>query len=360
MKNLTLIFVAIFATTSVFAQSKKEKQEKAESMAYEAVQLMDNGNPDAAIELLEEAQKLDPKSMDIPYEMGYAYLMKNDAAQAIKQFKPLLKHKDVNDRVYTMLGNSYDINGQPDKAIATYDDGLKKFPNSGTLHLERGNMHLQKDEYNEAMAYYEKGIEVDPNHSSNYYRAAKIYFMSNQKIWGMIYAELFILMNPGTDRSIELSGLLYDCYQNSITITSDTSSKIDFCENIMTISDINDIQMPYCMTWGAAMSLAVIVKDTIDLPTIDNIRSAFISNYYSMGSDEEYPNILYDYRKGIEDAGLGSAYNHYILSAGAPEYVQQWATENEDELKKLGGYFAENPFVVNDKHRFYRKQYPGE
>lgn len=360
MKNLALVAALIFVATSTFAQSKKEKQEKAESLVYEAIQLMDKGNPDAAIELLEDAQKLDPKSMDVPYEMGYAYLMKNDASEAIKLFRPLLKHKDVNDRVYTMLGNSYDINGQPEKAIETYDKGLQKFPNSGTLHLERGNIHLQKEEYNEAMAYYEKGIEVDPGHSSNYYRAAKIYFMSNQKIWGMMYAELFILMNPGADRSIELSSMLYDCYQNNITLTSDTSAKIDFCENIMTISDINDIQLPYCSTWGTAMSLAVFVKDTIDLPTLDKIRSAFINNYYSMGFDKEYPNILYEYRKGIEDAGLGSTYNHYILSAGAPEYTQQWVSENEDELKKLGSYFAENPFVVNDKHRFYRKQYPGE
>lgn len=358
-----LLATAFLAIQSVsFSQTNEEK---AGQMTYDAVQKMDAGDPKGAIELLKKAKKLDPKSMDIPYEMGYAYLLMEDYKKAVESFESILKHKDVTERVYVMLGNSYDYNGQPDLAIQTYDKGLKKFPKAGALYLERGNMHLQAGEYNEAMSYYEKGIDADPQYSSNYYRASKIYFMSNQKIWGMMYAEIFILLQPGTDRSMELSALLYDCYHDNIEITSDTSIQVDFCENIISInkaSDLKNFLMPYCTSWGSAMALATAIDfdDSLNLAGLVKIRSNFISNYYSLGTDKNFPNALYDYCKQVQDAGHADAYNYYILMMGDPDSAKIWLDSNEVALDNLSEYMAKNPFKVSENNHFVRTQYPGE
>lgn len=49
-----------------------------------AIELMDNGKIEASIELLEEAQKLDPDRFDYPYELAYAHYLKKDYKGAIK------------------------------------------------------------------------------------------------------------------------------------------------------------------------------------------------------------------------------------------------------------------------------------
>ena len=178
IKFVSLLFFTALSALSIYSQTEAELNES-QKLIYEAVQKMDAGEVDASMELLKQAKKLDPRGMTAIYEMGYAYTLKNDYGKAIKYFKSITNHKEVNDRVFVMLGNCYDINGQPEEAVKAYEKGLNKFPNSGRLHLERGNMFLQKEEYNDALFYYEKGIEVEPNFSSNYYRAANIYFMSN-------------------------------------------------------------------------------------------------------------------------------------------------------------------------------------
>jgi hypothetical protein len=63
-------FLGLLSISSAFAQSK---QEKAYEKGKAAIQLMDAGKFDESIQLLEEAQKLDPNEINYPYEIAYAY-----------------------------------------------------------------------------------------------------------------------------------------------------------------------------------------------------------------------------------------------------------------------------------------------
>ncbi len=359
--RLLLTTVTLLFTFSLVAQSKKEQAHK---LTFEAVQKMDAGKIDESIVLLKKAKKLDPDGMNPIYEMGYAYTMKGEYAKSIKMYQSILDHEDVSDRVYVMLGNAYDYDGKREEAIQTYEDGLEKFPKSGALHLERGNMYLQQEDYSNAMFYYEKGIEVEPTYTSNYYRAANIYFLTDQEIWGMMYAELHILLSPGSERSIELSKKLYDCYKDNITATSDTSMQIDLCESILTIDNISDVEnlkMPYCTSWGTAMSLAALqFSDALDIEDIARIRSSFVKNYFSMGYGESLPNVLYDYRKKIADEDLDRIYNYYIVMMGEPDFAREYFEANEAELDKLSQFLYSEPINISEDNKLYRKQYAGE
>ncbi|MCH5689913.1 tetratricopeptide repeat protein [Niabella sp. W65] len=174
--NIKTISLLLLLTTSQITLAQTNK-EKALAKGKEAIKLMDNGQLDKSIQLLEEAQKIDPEDVNYPYELGYAYYIKKDFRKASQILEGLLVHKDANDRVYQLLGNAYDHMGNSDKAIAQYEAGLKKFPNSGNLYLEMGVMQMAKQDYAKALAYYEKGIEVAPGFPSNYYWAAKILFV---------------------------------------------------------------------------------------------------------------------------------------------------------------------------------------
>ncbi len=167
IKNIrTILFILLISSFQiVFGQSSNK--EKALNKGMEAIKLMDEGKYEESIQLLEEAQKLDPTDIDYPYELAYAYYSKKDYKKASKYLEGLLKHKDIIDKVYQLLGNSYDLQGKSDKAIETYEAGLKLYPNSGSLHLEMGIMSMSKKEYNQALFLFEKGIEVAPKYPSN-------------------------------------------------------------------------------------------------------------------------------------------------------------------------------------------------
>ncbi|MEC5143909.1 tetratricopeptide repeat protein [Chitinophaga sp. 212800010-3] len=89
-KKLILSY-SLLLSLSVVAQHNSNA---AEEKKKEAVQLMDNGNPDAAIALLDEALKLDPDNPAIIYEKAAAFYIKQDYKAARKILRGLLKRDD--------------------------------------------------------------------------------------------------------------------------------------------------------------------------------------------------------------------------------------------------------------------------
>ncbi|MCO5269433.1 MAG: tetratricopeptide repeat protein [Brumimicrobium sp.] len=323
---------------------------------------MDNGQLDKSIKLLEEAQKLDPDDINYPYELAYAYYVKKDYKKATKYLEGILNHKDINDRVYQLLGNSYDNLGKSDKAIETYKAGLKQFPNSGNLYLEMGVMQMGKKDYYKALDYYEKGIEVEPKFSSNYYWASKIYCSSTEEVWGMIYGEIFMNLERNSRRTAEISKLLYDTYKSEIKFISDTSFSVSFSKNasinISNLTDSSKMKLPFGIgVYEPTLMLSMLSVKTIDINSLDDIRSTFVDNYFTNGHDETYPNVLFSYQKQVKEAGHIEAYNHWILMKGDEDGFGKWHSENKDKWDNFVNWFGENGLKINDKNKFYSGQY---
>lgn len=362
MKGLTTAIVLILlisASQSGYGQTSDK--DKALEKGREAIRLMDNGKIDESIQLLEEAQKLDPNRFDYPYELAYAYYLKEDYKRAIKILEKNENHQNVTDVLYQLLGNSYDILGKSDKALDAYDAGIKKFPGSGRLYLEKGNVFWGKKEYMKALPLYEKGIEAAPNFPSNYYRLAKLYCASQEEMRGMIYGEIFMNLEPNSERTAEISKLLFDKYKTEIKFTSDTSMSVSFSQNLITnIGDLTNkdkIKMPLGIVYETTLSVSIIPEKTIDINSLDNIRSRFVDNYFKQGHDKTHPNVLFSYQKLIKDAGQMEAYNHWILMKGDGDGYDKWKSENKDKWENFVKWFSENRINIDDSNKFYSGQY---
>lgn len=324
----TTVFLLLMAIVQIsFGQSTNK--EKAHAKGTEAVNLMDNGEIEKSIKLLEEAKKLDPENIDYPYEIAYAQYLKKDYKAAIKILEPLTKHKDVNEIIYQLLGNSYSMDSQSKKAINTYENGIKKFPNSGKLYLERGNMEMLAKEYGKALEFYEKGIEVNPKFPSNYFWVTKIYCSSTEEVWGMIYGEIFMNLERNSKRTAEISKLLFDTYKSEIKFSSDTSFSVSFSKNAsINLNDLSNpgvFKLPFGLgAYEPTLMLSMLSVKEINLSTLHKIRSAFVDNYFSNGNNKVYPNILFEYQKLVKEAGHFEAYNHWILMKGDEEAFGEW------------------------------------
>lgn len=351
--GLLLCFVA---GQIAYGQTNKEK---ALSKGQEAIELMDNGKVDESIKLLEEAQKLDPDRFDYPYELSYAHYLKEDYKGVIEILEKNIDHKDVTERLFQLLGNCYDVLGNSDKAFEAYDEGLKIFPNSGMIYLEKGNVYWGKKEYGKALPFYEKGIEVDPKFPSNYYRATRIYCGSSEEVWGLIYGEIFMNLELNSKRTAEISKLLFDTYKSEITINGD-SAKIDFCNVVMNADDIvgkDKIKFPFCMVFGQAFIMSIIDIKAIDINSLDKIRTAFVENYFKMGHNKTHPNILIDYQDKILKSGHSEAYNHWILMKGDEDGFNKWQSANKDKWDSFVKWFNNKGLKVDNSNKFYSGQY---
>jgi len=360
--QIKTIGLLLFISAGQFVYGQTTNQEKALEKAQAAIELTDNGKFDESIKLLEEAQKLDPDEINYPYELAYTYYTRKDYKMAVKYLESIQKHKQVDDKVYQLLGNSYDYLGKSDKAIETYEAGLKLFPKSGNLYLEMGVMQLGKKDYNKALDYYEKGIEVAPEFSSNYYWASKIYCSSTEEVWGMIYGELFMNLERNSARTAEISKLLYDTYKNEIKFTSDTSITVSFSKimsiNINNQNDTDKMKIPFGIgVYEPILMLSILTEKTIDINSLNNIRSAFVDNYFTKGYDKTYPNILFSYQKQIKEAGHLEAYNHWILMKGDEDGFVKWYALNKEKWEEFVNWFGANKLTINDTNKFYRDQY---
>jgi len=354
MNKLVLLLLFQLFAIVLFAQSDKEI---ALTKAKEAIKIMDEGKIEESIKLLEECQKLDSENHIYPYEIAYAYFLKKDYKKAIKILKKVKKYKDINSQVYQMSGNCYSYLGEPNEAIKEYEEGMKLFPNSGNLHLEKGNIFLVKEEYNEAIKNYEKGIEVDPTFASNYYRLAKLFLNSKDKLSGLIYGEIFMNLERTTQRTQELSELMYNTYKSSITIRKD-SSKIDFCDVILDASTIKpggDIKLPLCAIFGKNFILSIINESNIDLNSLSSIRTKFLENYFR-NDFKSYPNVLFEYQKKILENNFFDAYNHYLFQIGAQEEFNKWLESNGEEYEEFVEWYIknENIIAITKENKFVR------
>lgn len=358
IKIIGLVMFMIIGQITYGQTNKDKALEKGQA----AIELMDNGKIDESIKLLEEAQKLDPDRFDYPYELAYAHYLKEDYKGVIKILEKNIDHKDVSERLFQLLGNSYDILGKTDKAFEAYDEGLKKFPNSGMIYLEKGNVYWGQEEYGKALPFYEKGIEVDPKFSSNYYRATLIYCGSTEEVWGMIYGEIFMNLERNSQRTSEISKLLYDTYKSEIKFTSDTSFSVSFSKNAsLNIADLQDpskMKLPFGIgIYEPTLMMSMINEKSIDLNSLDRIRTNFVETYFKNGNDKKYPNILFDYQNKVLKAGHLEAYNHWILMKGDEDAFGIWHSSNTEKWDDFVNWFTDNGLEVDDSHKFYSGQY---
>ena len=358
MRTIFFIVAMFFLTQISFAQTNEEI---AVEKTKEAIRLMDRGNIEEALLLLEEAQKLDSENIFIPYEMAAAYYLNKDYATSIRILKKLRKRKDVNSLVFQLLGNSYSLNGERKNAIKTYEEGLKKFPNSGALHLERGNMEMFVENYSDALRYYEAGIKVDPAFPSNYYWAAKLYCNSSEKVWGVIYGEIFINIETSTNRTVEISKLIFDTYKNEIQFQEENKVSVNFSKNaeisLEWLSDPKNFKLPFGGVYVLTLILAVIPEKEINISSLNRIRTNFLELYYDNENQEKYPNVLFDYQNKMFAEGQLEAYNHWILMHGDLDGFERWRENNPEKWDAFLDWFVYYPLILSEDNKFFREQY---
>ena len=187
---------------------------------------------------------------------------------------------------------------------------------------------------------------------------------SNQRVWGLIYGEIFVNLEPNTQRTREISALLYDTYRRSITRNGDTLH-VDVGQPVMKAPAKGDkIKLPFTLIYTTDLTLATVgiyntSADTVSIASLDEVRRKFVENWYTMKHNVEYPNVLFDRESAIAAAGHLQAYNYWLLSAGSPE-SRTWADSHREKLTAFIEWLGEHPMRIDSSNVFSRLLVEGE
>ncbi|MEQ8927314.1 MAG: hypothetical protein RLO81_15955 [Fulvivirga sp.] len=341
MKNIIISLIILFPLLAN-GQSEKDKN-KAEEIGLKAIQIMDEGDYNKAVTLLLKAQKLDPNRFDYPYEIGYALYQSKLYEQTIEWLNPLMSHPEATDVLYQLLGNAYDELEYRDSAIWCYQKGIEKYPNSGKLFLESGIVEYRKENYDQAVQYWEDGIRAEPNFSSNYFWLGRTLSDSNLKIWSLMYGEIFMLLEPNTHRTQEMSEILYDVYNSSIEFETDTSSRVSLNKEIVIKADefAENPIIPFELNFEALFTLACAPDSSrtnkdLNIYLFSKIRQDF-SEYWNQKDFSQ--NTLFEFHQILIKHDVFDAYNYWLLMMGDIENYKSWFDSNGQEFEVFAAYF---------------------
>ncbi|WP_158538481.1 tetratricopeptide repeat protein [Chitinophaga skermanii] len=361
---------------SLSAQSVQENNTQAGDQLMEAaITLMDNGNSDSAVILLDQALQLSPKNPTYTYEKAFAYYLKKDYKTALQLLQPFYKKGIATMSMFKLLGNSYDYLGEPKKALEVYEKGIEQFPGkAGYLYLEKGVVKMADNKYNEALQAFENGIRATPTHASNYYWAAKIFCNATEvPLWGLLYGEVFCNLERGSKRTEEISKLLLYTFKNRITFT-DSSANVKLYSAPVNINislpkkgelDPNALanQLKGVLDrfatgfYEPTFAVGTTPFKQINAATLYEIRLHVLNTYYEKGYDKKYNDVLFDYQRKILNAGHFEAYNYWLFSGGGDDELENWVDAHKSKWNEFIEWFKANPLKVDTDHYFSRSKY---
>lgn len=386
MKILSFaVLFSLFLASPLFSQTNIP-----DSLLNAGISLIDEGELDKAWDVLEKAYKEYPQHTVFRYEQALIRMIEERYEDAAEIMEEIIDTPDSYGRYYQMLGNSYDLSGDAAKAIKTYKKGLELYPESGELYLELGVMYGKEDDYDKAMQQWEGGLTADPGFPSNYFHAGRIFMMTEDRGWGHLYTEIFLNLEPGTDRSMAMRGLLWQSYNDAISLSEESgedveeqvksdegeidvikessqSGSFEFFEEIAVEfdSEKEEMMFPYPFFFAKAASVAstplIVAGAPLTVAKIHRFRSDFLEQWYADTVASEHFNIhLYDYQQRLKDAGLFETYNYYLFYCEeTAEEVQAWFEENPEQIDRLVEWLGRNPYTQGRTHPFSRLDLPG-
>ena len=325
-----------------------------------AIEKMDQGMYSNAISQLEGVVKDYPKLFVPRYELAYALMLNKDYQKAYDCLKKAKGCKDKTDQWYQLMGTLEDYLGSPDKCMKTFQKGLKEFPNSGLLHVEMGMAYQAREQYNEAVSHYLSGIERDPMFPSNYFRAANLYLSSSMPIWGLMLGEMYMLLDPYSQRADAVSSNLSGFMRQAVTLT-DTSVNVKLGSQFNIFADPKTmaIMMPFEVSYSlhadlSAVPAAIKGRKTLDVETLTLMHRALMESFVAdspKSLSQKHGDILFPYLKRIDEAGFFDVYCH-LLYRGMGDEAANWLQDHSFELEAFQKWLQQNRFVVTTATAF--------
>jgi len=216
---LAIVLLAAPAVAQPEAKSAGGGQEKSASRLIEEGQsLHDAGRYDEAIARYRQALALDPDNAAALYEIAFSYDAKKDYAHCVEATREGLRHPgDYGARLYSEQGNCLDDAGRGAEAVASYREGLAKYPRDGHLRYNYAVALWRQKRGEEAIPELIATIGDEPTYDSPYMLLAVLQHEGQRDVQSLFAFLRYLTIDRTSERSQRAAILALDLFEQGIT-----------------------------------------------------------------------------------------------------------------------------------------------
>jgi len=219
MKNkFAAIIFLILAVSMVFPQPALAEDEDFSEHLEKGIEYSKNENYDSALNELEEAVKLNPKSSSANEELCCVYVVlagkQTNAIQRRAYFKKAEYYANKameilpNTVICRLLGALTCFFGRYDQSIAYYKKSMQISP-SITDYNGIAEAYYYLDKYDRSIEYYTRSIAAEPDDIDAYFGIGRCYRQMKEYQQAMDYLHKVLHMNPNHAQALYNLGQVY-------------------------------------------------------------------------------------------------------------------------------------------------------
>lgn len=319
IKIASILLAGALVFTAYHAGAQEELSPEVARMQESARSYLNRGDYGNAIMMYNQAIRQAPGEVSLRRDLAYAYYLSGDAKKAKEIIDPVASSSVADEQTYQLASVIEAKLNNRSKAKKLLNEGLAKFPNSGVLYNSKGNM-LNAEKYDkDAMSAWNAGIRVDPAFPLNYYNAAKAYNEQDEPVWALTYGEIFVNLEPGTPRTIEIKKLMIESYRKLLSPGKDEKLP-DFNASAATATSDRNYTAAYK---SAITRSAAAITEGLNTETLTMLRTRFMLEWMQRYATK-YPSTLFTYQDKLLLEGYYDAYNQWLF--GASDNSQEFST----------------------------------
>ena len=120
------------------------------------------------------------------FNAGMIAYKKQEYQNAVYAFENALYFNEKNYQTYCMLGVSYTLNDEPQKAEKIYQKAINTFPKEWKAYVLLGEFYETQKDYANAYKYYQESINLLPAKQKKVYQK-NIYNLSSKLFFSFIF-----------------------------------------------------------------------------------------------------------------------------------------------------------------------------
>lgn len=144
-------------------------RKRAEALFRRGTEFLHAGEPDRAVQPLEQAHELDPSDADVALNLSGAYILTKKFRRAVPILEALSEQEPGNPMVWTNLGAAYLGNPvlardeEQRRAIAAFKRALEVDPVAPNVAYNIALIYRDRHEIDRAIYWFERAIKANPN-----------------------------------------------------------------------------------------------------------------------------------------------------------------------------------------------------
>jgi tetratricopeptide (TPR) repeat protein len=222
---------ALYDAQLIVARQSGDPERIAAALNNRATLYDDKGDYDRAIELFNEAIRLNPRDAVTFYNRANSYYNKQDYARSIADDDEAIRLDPAFADAYNDRGDSYDNLGNPARAIPDYDEAIRLNPSDADFYYNRAIAYGHRREYDRAIADYGTALRLDPAMSDAYLNRGMLYAGKNDLERAIDDYTQSLRLDPSVFAVYDYRGLAYSAKDDRDHAIADFDAAVRIAPN---------------------------------------------------------------------------------------------------------------------------------